>query len=169
MDDMHACMQIRNTALVCLDPNFPGWNDMDRVLAWNVPQAAKAMGMPHFLLRFIFNMTFLGPIKKAAKWGTEAEREKCVQWGISKASNDDFETMLVHTELDTGVVVDTYNGVTYDSPMALCKALKGDKMTQLAEVRESLCESERARGCVCACVCVPRVFKKHFPSYIVSL
>ena len=70
--------------IIVLDPNFPAWSKMDRVIEWDGPQMQKAMGIPFFfLVKFIMNMAMKGPMLKLAKWDTAAERELTVHNAVS--------------------------------------------------------------------------------------
>ena len=92
-------------AMVVLDPNFPAWNQMDRVLDWDAPQVANAMGIPVCLARIIMSSMMVGPLMSGAKkMKTQAEREATFYAVIAKesAKTDLYDTFLSHTEMDTG-------------------------------------------------------------------
>ena len=113
--------------ILCLDPNFPNWSNLDKVLDYDGPQMSYGTGAPLCLLKCVMPMVFLKPML-AMDWTTAAKRDVNVANILKKASDDvnDCECLILHTEMDTGIAV-------VADPMAFVKGCaKGQKLAKTA-------------------------------------
>ena len=120
-------------AMICLDPCFPNWNNMDKILDWNAPIMAEGLGAPVCVARLAANFMMVGPMKQAGNaLTTQAGREATISAVIAKefAGTDLYDIMVVHTEMDTGKTI-----VEGESPMSFIKKIPAnqrlEKMTEL--------------------------------------
>ena len=115
--------------VLCIDPNFPNWSNLDKVLDYDGPQMSYGTGAPLCLLKCVMPMVFLKPML-AMDWTTAAKRDVNVANILKKASDDvnDCECLILHTEMDTGIAV-------VADPMAFVKGCaKGQKLAKTAEL-----------------------------------
>ena len=101
-----------------LDPNFPNWNNFDKVADYDGPQMAYGTGAPFCILRMVIPSIMASLVMD---WSTEAKREVNVANLLKKAETNvnDTENMIISTELDTGVEV-------HATPMDFLKSLPAD-------------------------------------------